>query len=182
MTVKYLKIALDIIGFQVIWFACALGVPHGYTWTVFPLGALYLAQHLYFSNDRGFEISLIIKGTLLGIVFDTSLMWINAVQFTNSNLWVQPFWMTTLWASFGASLSSSFSWLKSRYLLGAILGGLIGPISYYGGEKLGALSIHGMNGFIALSICWTIAMPIAISWLSQKRLGPTSKSHNESPS
>jgi hypothetical protein len=179
MTVKYLKIGLDIIGFQVIWFACALGVPHGYTWVIFPLAALYLAQHLYFSNDRGFEIGLIIKGAALGFIFDTCLIGMNSVQFTNSNPWIQPFWMTALWASFGASLSSSFTWLKSRHLLGAILGGCIGPISYFGGEKLGALSIQGVNGFIALAIFWSLAMPIAISWL---RLNPTSNPHNEYPS
>lgn len=170
MSQHYLKLLLDIAGFQVIWFACALGVPHGFEWMVYPLGGIYILQHLYFSNQRGFEISLILKSVLLGLALDSGLLLINALRFFESSSWIQPLWMTVLWASLGASLNSSFGWLKSHYLIGAVLGGIVGPLSYYGGEKLGALTIHGAPGFIALGICWAIAMPIALSWLNQRKM------------
>jgi hypothetical protein len=180
MSKNHLKLLLDIAGFQVIWFACALGVPHGMEWIIYPLGIIYIAQHIYFANQRVFELSLMIKATILGMAFDSGLHLINAIRFFEANSWFQPLWMTTLWASFGASLNSSFSWLKSRYLLGAILGAVVGPLSYYGGEKFGVLTIQGTQGFVALGVCWAIAMPIALSWLNQKDLSPTSKLHNES--
>ncbi len=167
------KLLLDIAGFQVIWFACALGVPNGVEWIVYPLGLIYVFQHLYFSNQRNFELRLILKSVLLGLVVDSGLVIIHALSFTSSNNWIQPLWMTILWASLGASLSSSLSWLKSRQWIAAILGAIVGPLSYLGGEKFGALVIHGMPGFIALAICWAIVMRLALSWLNQKDVEPS---------
>lgn len=169
MSPHHLRLLLDIAGFQIIWFACALGVPNGFEWIVYPLGAIYIVQHLYFSNQRGFELGLILKSVLLGLALDSGLLLINALRFFESSSWIQPLWMTVLWAALGASLNSSFGWLKSHYLIGAVLGGILGPLSYYGGEKLGALTIHGVSGFIALGVCWAIAMPIALSWLTQRK-------------
>ena len=75
-----------------------------------------------------------------------------------------PPWMAALWFNFAMLVSISLSWLKGRYLLAAILGGLTGPIAYWGGEKLGAITIATPfeQGYVPLALIWALALPCLI--------------------
>ena len=72
-----------------------------------------------------------------------------------------PPWMAALWFNFGMLVTLSLSWLKGKYWLAGILGGLAGPVAYWGGEKLGALTVANafFRGYLPLGLVWTLALP-----------------------
>jgi hypothetical protein len=61
-------------------------------------------------------------------------------------------------------VSISLAWLKGKYLLAAIIGGLLGPVAYWGGEKLGALTVAdvSLRGYVVLALIWSLALPLLI--------------------
>ena len=46
--------------------------------------------------------------------------------------------MLILWANLALTLNGCLRWLQGRYVLAAILGAAGGPLTYFGGMKLGA--------------------------------------------
>ena len=46
-------------------------------------------------------------------------------------------WMIALWINFAASIRHSLNWIRGRYALGLLFGGIGGPLAYLAGETLG---------------------------------------------
>jgi hypothetical protein len=159
---------LNIIGFQIGWFACVLGAAYGYP-LLGPLVALpVIGLHLMRQADRSPELALMCLVALIGSTYDQTLMWFDLVNYSAS-LWSLdwlPIWMITLWLLFATTLNVSLKWLQDRYLLAAVFGFIGGPLAYWGGAKLGA--IHWLRHdelLLALAIGWAVLMPILV-WLA----------------
>ena len=78
--------------------------------------------------------------------------------------WICPPWMAALWFNFAMLVSISLSWLKGKYLLAGLLGALFGPVAYWGGEKLGVLTVAASfwQGYLPLALLWAVALPALI--------------------
>jgi hypothetical protein len=72
--------------------------------------------------------------------------------------------MAALWFNFALLVSISLAWLKGKYLVALILGGLFGPLAYWGGEKLGALTVADAfwQGYFPLAVLWAFVLPCLI--------------------
>ena len=77
---------------------------------------------------------------------------------------VSPPWMAALWFNFALLVSISLAWLKGKYAAAALLGGLAGPVAYWGGEKLGALTVAATfgRGYLILALMWALALPLLV--------------------
>ena len=77
-----------------------------------------------------------------------------------------PMWLVSLWMLFAITINHSLGWLKERYLLAALMGFVFGPVAYYGGSKLGAITMPvelGLNTTIIFSgIIWAFVMPLLL--------------------
>jgi len=75
-----------------------------------------------------------------------------------------PPWILGLWALFATTLNVSLNWLKGRWLVAALLGGIAGPLSYWAGARLGAVVlVEPVPALVALSIGWAILMPLLMA-------------------
>src|SRR5205085_49591 len=92
---------------------------------------------------------------------DTSLVQVDCVEFA-STTWsaFAPLWMVSLWMVFATTLNHSLRWLASRPWAAALAGGIGGPLAYFAGEKLGALSIESPlpAAFTFIGFLWAIAL------------------------
>jgi hypothetical protein len=61
-----------------------------------------------------------------------------------------------------ATLRHSLGWLRGRWLVGAVLGAVGGPLAYLGGESLGALILNGNLAIAAASR--SLHSPRQFSW------------------
>jgi hypothetical protein len=69
-----------------------------------------------------------------------------------------------MWGLFATILNVSLRWLRGRWLIAAIAGGLGGPLAYYGGHRLGALEFGDQNAaLIALALGWAVVTPILVA-------------------
>jgi hypothetical protein len=73
-----------------------------------------------------------------------------------------------MWTLFATTLNVSLNWLKSRHLLAVAFGAVGGPLAYYGGMKLGAVSFPDFGiAMAALALGWAAIMP-TLMWLGQR--------------
>lgn len=126
--------------FQLTWLACVLGAAHQWPWSGTALAALFVAFTLTISRAPKADATLILLAILGGGLLD-SLWALSGVMSYAASPWgvLSPPWILGLWAAFAATLNHSLSWLRFRYGWMALLAALSGPLSYYAGERLGAV-------------------------------------------
>jgi hypothetical protein len=69
--------------------------------------------------------------------------------------------MVMLWVNLAATMNDSMGWLRGRYALAAVFGAVGGPMAYYGGAKLGAMTaLPQFTSLITIGAAWAVAMPL----------------------
>ncbi len=165
----------DFVLMQVGWFACVLGAADGRGW-VGPLVVLAaIAVHVAFiapaPDERRIELQNVLRFGVLGAAVDAGLTRLgllvfdgNAVEFLG-----MPLWMAALWFLFPILFNSSLAWMRGRHVLAALFGLVGGPLSYLGGESLGALEL-GPNrtvALLAIGVVWGTYTPLALHFSSR---------------
>lgn len=172
-----MKQALNFILFQLGWFTCVLGAAHNVAW-LGPVTVLAIVViHLVLSLRPSAELKLVLWAMTLGLATDSLLLASGWLSYSGGSLAgaFAPYWLVAMWALFATTLNVSMRWLKGRFGLAILMGAIGGPLSYYGGQKLGAMQfIAPMQALIALAIAWAIAMPL-LMWLAERFDGVTRK-------
>ena len=163
MSIKTYSTPINFVAFQAGWFACVLGAANNLGWLGPLLVIFTVPLQIYFLTEKyKAETLFVIMCGTVGFLLETAMIAGN-VYIAIDRHWglICPPWMAALWFNFAPLISISLLWLKGRYLLAAILGGILGPIAYWGGEKLGALTVADtfLQGYFPLAILWAITLP-----------------------
>lgn len=159
----------NFVIFQLGWFACVLGAANKQVlWAV--IGTLaYIVFHAWRSPSPKTEINLLFKAFIFGLVADTLIMHLGYLDFQDDwpSPYLSPLWMWVLWVLVATTVNGSLTWLRGRPVLGAVLGGIAGPMSYEAGIRMGAGgwgSGGQITGFILVGVVWAIAIPLFFYW------------------
>ena len=159
----------NFLFFQAGWFACVIGAANQQVFWPVVATVLYIAIHIWQSPRPVLEFKLILKAALFGAVVDTLIVNGGFLSFQNAwpSAYLSPIWMWALWALVASTMNSSLAWLRSRPILGAVLGAIAGPMSYEAGVRMGAgtWGAHGQTGgLILLGVAWGVAIPLFFYW------------------
>jgi hypothetical protein len=160
------NLIVNVVAFQVGWFACVLGAAHGWPWGGTAAALVITAWHVARVARPAQEAKLILATVLLGALWDSTLAALGWLTFLSGVL-VQgtaPHWILGMYALFATTLNVSLDWLKNRWLVAAILGGAAGPASYWAGARLGAVEMADpLTALIALGVGWAVMMPLLMA-------------------
>jgi hypothetical protein len=164
----------EFAGFQAVWLACAFGAAAGLAWPGIAAAAVYLAAQLATAgNARATGAAVLASGAVglaLESVFAASGLVHYAAPWPGTHL--APAWMIALWLAFGASLGVTSRLLGERATLkAALLGAIGGPLAYYAGARIGALT-PGEPAWIAygaIACAWAVVFSGLIALF--RRLG-----------
>lgn len=131
----------------------------------------WLTGHLVNAKHPLGEIKLLLASTGMGYVLDGIITKLGVLKFHEVATWWWPIplWMVMMWPNFAGTLNSSMKWLRGRYQVGAVMGAIAGPFSYYSGVKFGSVDLGWgfWPAMIVIGIEWALAMP-ALLWLSAR--------------
>jgi len=159
---------INFILFQTAWFVTIFSAANGKPYFGVLFTALWMLFHLFFVvSKRKNELMLIVSTILIATIFELTLVMNGFVSYPSHSalLTLVPIWMITLWVNLAATINYSMTWLKQRYFLSAVLAAVAGPLTYFAGERFGAIELNGTASLIAISIMWLISMPL-LFWLS----------------
>lgn len=151
---------INLAAFQAGWLATILGAQAGAPLAGPVYMSLWLALHLRAARPRSVEARLVIAGAALGYAADSMLVLGGWLAFPDAARLGAPstIWMVTLWMGFAATLRHGLRWLSGRYWLAALLGALFGPLAYFAGAKLGAVTLEG-PALVSVGLVWLAALP-----------------------
>lgn len=153
----------NVVLMQAGWFACVLGAAHGMPWLGTGVTLLVIGFHLWRAPRAADEARLLLAVLAFGAVFDAALLATGTVTLVNGQWapWFTAHWMLALWALFASSLNVSLRWLKRRWIVGALLGAVAGPMSFAGGSRLGAATLNDPALALGLlAVGWAVAIPV----------------------
>lgn len=163
-----MRIAVNTLAFYVAWFACALGGANGWPWTGAAVAVGVVVVHLMLAADWRDEAKLAFASGVLGILGESALIASGAASYASPVPFAAapPVWLIGMWLAFATLMNVTFTWLKGRLWLAALLGALLGPLSYIGGEALGAIQIGTpyWQSISAIAGLWGLALPILVTF------------------
>jgi hypothetical protein len=105
----------------------------------------------------------------VGLILDSLQLWFGVFCFPSGVIvpWLAPPWEVVLWMQFATILPFCLRWLSGRYVLGSVLGFIGGPLAFYAGARLGAVSFLSpqLTHYAILGVVWALAFPLLL-WLS----------------
>ncbi len=170
LTSKVVNLAL----YQAGWFCCVLGAAWGAPYAGSLAAVLLVAVHLFLAETWQTELRLMLAACLLGVLVDSVQQTLGVFTFRASPdwpLWLPP-WVFVIWAQFATLFRFALYWLSGRYLLGAVLGMVGGPLAYWTGIRLEAARFGDMPGLsiVSLAVVWALVTPLLV-WLSDRQGG-----------
>lgn len=157
---------LNIILFQLGWFACVLSAASNQPVFGAVIAVVIISAHLFISKQYKEELRIITVAMAIGLVWDSLIVSMGWITYQSGMIvnFMAPYWIVLMWALFATTLNFSMSWLKGKLLLAAIFGAIAGPLAYYAGVKLGAVEFNNaMYSLISLSIGWAIFTPLLLN-------------------
>lgn len=166
-----MKLAVNALVFQVVWFSCVLGAGRGYAW----LGPLALTAFILvhrwvaggqWSKELGYAVTVGVAGTLLDTAYVAAgLLDYASNPFAAALPGLAPPWIAALWIGFALTLNHSLGWLRGRTLLAVTLGAFAGALSYFAGAQFDAVSLRASPWLVygVLAVAWGLAMPLLLA-------------------
>ena len=153
-------------GIQVGWFSCVQGASNGRP-VLGPVVVLLVVGLYGFWVTAGWPfLRSAVRVIAIGVVADGLLAMTGVISFSPiANVgWPSPLWMVALWLNIVPALDDLGSFLGPGIMVPAIAGAICGPLAYFAGSALGALTlaspIPGALGIIGLE--WAVAMPLLL--------------------
>lgn len=162
-----MALAVNVLLFQLGWFACVLGAAHGLPWLGVGAAAPIVAWHVARAVRPRRELALIAVAVLIGALFETLLAQSGWLRFDDAGMLIAgtaPVWMVALWALFATTLNVSMRALRSRWVVAVLLGAVGAPLAYWGGARLGALELVTAGpALAAIAVGWAGLTPLLFS-------------------
>lgn len=170
-----MKFWINLIGYQLVWFAAVIGAEHGAVWPGV-LGMLAFAvSQLALTSHRKADLGLMAVALVLGFVLDGGM--IRAGFATYAAAWpssmLAPAWILALWISFSLTFTQSLAYLQRRLWIALLFGAIGGPLAYLSASRgfhVVTFATPDWRGLAWLSAGWAIAAPL-LAWLGRRWTG-----------
>jgi hypothetical protein len=162
-SLPFWRIGLNFVVFQIGWFSAVVTAAKHEPWIGVAVVAAIVVAHVASATRPAREAILVALASVIGAVWDTVMAQTHWLTYAPGAVFpdTAPPWIVALWALFATALNVSLNWLKTRDLLGFVVGAVAGPMSYYGGVKLGALTFdRPIQAIVALAVGWGIFVPV----------------------
>lgn len=148
------KAWFNALWFQSTWFCTVLGRDD---LLFVSLGLIGL--HLFLVPRRRLEMRQLALLGGIGIAVDTGLSLIGVFQFAGGVL--MPGWLVCLWLAFSTTAGRSLAFLGDRPWLAALAGGLVFPLNYFAGSRLGAVEFGWplWQSLLIMAVIWSLLLP-----------------------
>ncbi|MDC1053797.1 DUF2878 domain-containing protein [Alphaproteobacteria bacterium] len=163
-----IKIFLMLSGYQLTWLMCIFGELWYSSFSPgLVCGLLFLAICFVNSDNIKKTIQIVFLISLIGYLFDTSLVFFEIYNFqTSLYIGVLPIWMLVLWPSFAILFDEILIFLSKYKIIAVILSGILGPLTYYAGSPLGLININNLFlFFIFMILFWAILMIFYLNYI-----------------
>ncbi|MEI7869574.1 MAG: DUF2878 domain-containing protein [Candidatus Methylumidiphilus sp.] len=152
----------NFLAYQFAWFACILSAAGNLPWIGSFIALIIVIWHVSMARLPMTELALIVVSGVIGLSWESVMVQTGWITYPSGNLisGFAPHWIVALWLVFATTFNVSLKWFKTHLAVVALFGFVGGPLAFYAGSLLGALTLTPKLGLIAIAIGWGLLMPI----------------------
>ena len=158
-----IQILVNLVFFQLVWFATVYGPGIGIHWLGLPAIVVFAVYHFFSAATARADFMLATASVLLGFIVETGYLQYGILiyEFNLPSTHFAPYWILVLWANFALTLNTGLRWLQGHYLAAAALGFVGAPLAYFSGVKLGAATpgITPAWAYLTIAVSWAAVTP-----------------------
>lgn len=137
---RWLTILLNLVAYDACWTVAMFGAGRAWWWAGPVLIVLSTAGQLLLGPSPARLGAIILAGSAVGVISDIAASALGLFTFNGSRAqFVLVFF--ALWINFGTTLTPTLRFLWRRPLGAALLGAVGGPLAYWVGRKIGAITL-----------------------------------------
>lgn len=160
-----MRLIIDIVGFQITWWASALGAGAGRWEPGLAVGLVVVLAQLLASKARAPMVATVAIAAIIGTAFETAMIASGLISYAAA--WpsplLPPVWLIALWMVFATCIEATARMLGDNALIkGTLLGAVLAPITYWAGAGFSALTFAEpmWMPLAATAVAWAIATPL----------------------
>lgn len=143
---------VNAVLFQLVWLGCVVGGGvYGLLWPGV-LALVVLVASVSGHACRRQDVLVAMLALPIGLALDT--LWIRMGILDYGGTSVAPPWILLMWIGVALTINHSLTLLRDRPLLGAVVVALFGPLSYVGGDRIGAVVVPQLQSLWMVSVAW----------------------------
>jgi Protein of unknown function (DUF2878) len=157
------KMVANLVIYQIVWLACILSAARGIPVLGILAALIAVVWHVSQAQRPLAEFQLILITGLIGGLWDSLLVVLGLIHYPSGALmpWMAPVWIIALWMAFATTFNLGLRWLHGHYGLAAIFGMVGGPLAWWSGHALGALTLlNPLMTLAVLGLGWAALMPV----------------------
>lgn len=134
------------------------------SWVGIAVAVLCVGVHLLLTRLRLQELLFIVLITLVGTLLDSAFMWSGLFVFDQYNGYLCPPWLVAIWAAFATTVNMTLKLIGKRLWLSVLVGAVAGPLAYFAGVRLGAMTFGWSQplSLATLSLVWALFLPLVL--------------------
>ncbi len=159
---RWLPIIANVVLFDALWTLAVLGAGKPWWWAAPVLIVLSGTIQLRWSPAPRTEAIVILLGATIGVALDALANTLGLFRYCSPSRLEFFLVFISLWINFGTTLRPSLSWMWTRPVIAAVLGGIGGPLAYWMAMRLGAITPNEPS-WRALAWCgaqYALALPL----------------------
>ena len=156
---------MNLVLFKAGWVACvALAARDLPALSTLAVGVVVLI-HLFAVAVPVKEAVFLLAAAVIGLVWESLLLSTGLIQYLESSQyggWA-PHWIVAMWVLFATTINHGLSWVKRNWMMSAVAGLLGGPLAFYAGSGMGAVTFP--NPAMALAVIgmgWAVLLPLVV--------------------
>lgn len=163
-----LQILTEILGFQLVWLACALGAGHGHSWPGLLAACVFITLQISINRYSTAVITTMLASGIVGFAADSLLAATGLIRYAAPwpSVYLAPAWVVALWLAFGTTVPTTTRMLgRNAPLKASVMGAVFGSLAYVSAVQLHALDISAPAwlAYGTLGIVWIAALPCLVA-------------------
>ncbi|MDT8319951.1 MAG: DUF2878 domain-containing protein [Xanthomonadales bacterium] len=111
------------------------------------------------------EALLLVAAAVVGLVWESFMVWTGLLMYSQSNPsgFFAPYWIVAMWVLFATTINHGLAWVKRNWMMSAGAGLLGGPLAFYAGAGMGAVSFSNIAAaLVVIGLGWAVLLPMLV--------------------
>ena len=109
------------------------------------IAIIYFIFHFYMIFDKKKEFQYMLLCMFCGFLLESAFFYFQFIDYNGilpDNYSIIPIWVIVLWGGYALTVYHSFNWIYGKYYSSLMIGGLLGPLIYLSGDRMGCINFQ----------------------------------------
>ena len=159
------RTVINLVLFKAGWVACVVLAARDLPTLATAAVAVVAGIHLFSVAVPVKEAVFLLAAAAIGLIWESLVLSTGLIQYPETSQyggWA-PHWIVAMWVLFATTINHGLSWVKRNWMLSVTMGLIGGPMAFYAGAGIGAVTLTDPVAALAvIGAGWAVLLPLVV--------------------